>query len=224
MASVEEFAAGRVSCWLLTGKSNPLKVHERCLSLTDGALNAWITALGGSLQQLTIEDSLYEGAGALNNGPVYDMPQLRFLYIEQPNAQVTFLERFAMCPRLKRLEVGNLDEVDARTLQNMITKYRSESDAESAGFPALKDLYLTNAWPMAEEDSTIESLELVCFANNITLEIEPPDSDDEDDDEDSENLSYGEGYDMEEGWEEGFTDEEDEDEDDEAEEDLDDID
>lgn len=147
----------------------------------------------------------YQSIGSLNNGRPFEFPQLRALEADNFEFNFDFLSRFAQCPKLARIELGSIETAEPRQLSDLIERARSSTNQEAGGFPALKEIMLSSDWPTAEEDASMESLELVCFANNISLEIEPLDSDDEDDDDPSFDGSDPEN----DYWDEGFTEDED---------------
>lgn len=111
----------------------------------------------------------------MNTGQPFELPNLRELAVDNVDLRVSFVQRFALCPQLARIEIGELESMDAKDLLQVIETNKS---GDIAGFPALKELVLAAEWAETS-DATMESLELVCFENGITLLVNDPDSDDE---------------------------------------------
>ena len=138
---------------------------------------------------------------ALDHGPLYDMPHLISLEVHAIDLRIVFFERFAACPRLRQLTIGKDPHVDARDLENTIRQHRSATNAEAAGFPALRKLILTSEWGYVDVQA-LYALEDFCCASGIDCEVESPDSDEEatmEDHEMDEGVSEGSDEDLVDG-------------------------
>lgn len=160
-----------------------------------------------------------ESTSIMNAGQPVELPNLRELAVDNVDLRVSYVQRFALCPQLSRIEIGELESVEAKDLLQMIETNKS---GDIAGFPALKELVLAAEWAETS-DATMESLELVCFENGITLLVNDPDSDDEyySDEEALDDISE---MDDDEDGEEGHFDDWQDDEDSDESEDLDQLD
>jgi hypothetical protein len=169
-----------------------------------------------SMHHLSLNTVPYQNIGNLNNGPQLDFPRLWTLALDNFEFTLSLVQRFSQCPQLERIELGTLEDMSPKELSEFVEKSRSTSNTEAGGFPRLHEIMLSSDWPTSSEDPAVDTLELICFENGITLEIEAPDSDDEDDDDDDDDdMSFDEDDPDQEYWDEGFTEEEEEPTDDE---------
>ena len=121
-------------------------------------------------------------SSTINDLEPYDFPRLQELSLATDGLNISYLQRFSLCPNLYRIQLGDMADISIKELSVLIEQSRS---AEPHTFPALKELCLSSDWLyMDESDAVRESLELICFEHGITLVQEPEDSDDEDEDED----------------------------------------
>lgn len=157
-------------------------------------MEALIQCHATSLRHLALNGTPYQDIGDFTTGDPLDLPKLVNLSLDDYQFDFNLLKRFQLCPALARLELGSLDDMDPKQLTDLI---------ESNGFPALKEVWLSCDWPTSAENVAMDSLELICFEKGITLEHESPDSDDEDDD-----ISFDEGDEGNEYWEEGLSEDE----------------
>lgn len=126
--------------------------------------------------------NLHEASGAAIEAEPFDFPKLQELSIVQDGLTLSYMQRFALCPNLYRIQLGGLPDITDKELATMITDSRK---AEPHTFPALKEICLSPEW--LDDDDGIaaerESLELICFEHGITL-VQEEDSDIEEDDDD----------------------------------------
>lgn len=152
-----------------------------------------------TLRHIALNGTPYQNIGDFNTGQPFDLPSLITLSLEDYQFDFNLVKRFELCPKLSRLELGTLDDMDPGQVMEVL---------ERNGFPSLKEILLTCDWPTSGEHPRMDSLELICFEKGIALEVEAPDSDDEDDDD----MSFDEDDPDNEYWEEGFMEGEDDDE------------
>ena len=154
-------------------------IEISCPNITDVGVEALLQRHCKSLKVLGLMGVPYNArADALDNGAPYDFPFLHDLTFGNVDVVISFLQRFALCPNLYRIQLDQLDNIDVKTLSELI---ESNKSGDNAGFPALKELVLSSEWTDSTPESAMESLELICFDNGIALMVEPPDSDDDED-------------------------------------------
>lgn len=168
----------------------------------------------------------YDEDVGLNLGLPFSFPKLKDLNLESYHLDLGFLQRFSQCPRLERIQLGDMDNIDVKQLSQLIEISRTPniatsdtastpSAASASGFPALKKICLSSDWTYSTSPSHMESFELVCFSNGITLHQEEPDSDDEEDDDEYDTDELDESdIDPDEPWTSAGSDDDDDDMDD----------
>ena len=182
-----------------------------------------------TLRSITLDMVPYDGAAALNHGPPFDFPLLQELSIESSDISIDFLERFARCPELYRLQLGSMEEISVAELSRLIESSRSgdadtttaaKEGAEQAAsparaFPSLREVSLSADWAYDEGPGSAvwDSLELLCFQHGITLSVEEDDEEDEEEDSLMDDTDYDdEGLDVADPWDDEDEDEEDDEE------------
>jgi len=183
---------------------------EDCQIISEAGLEKLIQRHASSLKGLNLVMTPPEPDFIMNTGPSLELPNLRELAVDNVDLGVSYVQRFAICPQLTRIELGELQSMEAKDLLQMIETNKS---GDTAGFPALKELVLAAEWAETS-DATMESLELVCFENGIKLVINEPDSDDEyySDEEALDDISEMDDEDGDEGDFNAWEDDEDSDE------------
>lgn len=152
-----------------------------------------------TLRHISLNATPYQQIDDFNTGKPFDLPLLETLALDDFQFDFDTLKRFELCPKLMRLELGTMDEMDPKQLTELI---------ERPGFEALKEIMLSSDWPAPYEDVNFDTLELVCYTKKIALERDRPDTSDEEDYED--DMSFDGDEPDQEFWDEGFSEDEDE--------------
>ena len=197
--------------------------------MTDVGVQNLLMLHAQTLRSITLDMVPYDGAAALNHGPPFDFPLLQELSIESSDISIDFLDRFARCPELYRLQLGSMEEISVTELSRLIESSRSgdadtntgaKEGAEQAAsiaraFPSLREVSLSADWAYDDGPGSAvwDSLELLCFQHGITLSVEEDDEEDEEEDSLMDDTDYDdEGLDVADPWDDEDEDEEDDEE------------